>query len=39
MRYVEKHGTAGQDAVDNIKGRKKTRFACGISKGMIQKHS
>jgi len=29
MRYVEKYGTAGQDADDNIKGRKKCDLLAG----------
>jgi hypothetical protein len=39
MRYVEKYGTAGQDADDSIKGRRKMRVACWITKGIIQAHT
>jgi hypothetical protein len=39
MRYVEKYGAAGQGADDNIKGHRKMRFACGITKGIIQTHT
>jgi len=39
MRYVGKYGTAGQEADGNIKERRKMRFACEITKGLIQTHS
>ena len=39
MRYMDKYGTAGQDAGGNIKGGRKMRFAFGITKGIIQTHT